>query len=314
MDSIRLQKIGDIPLPSDGYSLVTKSVASDGSLLFLSIEPTGTNAVTETYARGIGIFPKTRMKDAKRFRLSIARGGASLQTIELPELDVTFPLVNIFPNGKILIVSPRCSWRGDEDYDLNGVIFDPKTAQAARILLGDGINSAFADALGRIWVAYGDEGIFGNLGWGNPGPTPIGSAGLACFSESGEKVWEYPVDDRMADCYALNVSGSEATIYFYTDFPICRISTDFKPAYWTINLRGCHDFAISETKVLFSGQYGDPPDAAYLGRLEGGELIDTQQVRLLLPDGSGIPKGHLLGRGKHLYFFDTLSVHRASLG
>ncbi len=239
------------------------------------------------------------MKESKRFRLCIARNAGPPQTINLPELDVTFPRVDVFPNGKILIVGPRCSWRGERDYDLNGIIFDPKTARSSRILLGDGINSTYVDALGRIWVAYSEEGIFGNFGWGNPGPRPIGAAGLACFSESGEKVWEYPVDANgmMADCYALNMSGCEAAMYFYTDFPICRRWSDFKLAYWKTDLRGCHEFAISETKALLSGQYDDPRDAAYIGRLEAGELSNTKQVRLVLPDGSGVPKGQLLGRG-----------------
>ncbi len=313
MNTVRFQKIGDIPVPSDGYSLVTKSVASDASLLFLFIEPAGTSAVIERFPHGIGIFPKTKMKDAKRFRLSIVRTNGPSQTFDLPDLDVTFPRVDVFPNGKILVVGSRCSWRGEHDYDLNGVIFDPKTTRSARILLGDGINSTYVDTLGRIWVAYGDEGIFGNFGWGNPGPKPIGSAGLVCFSEFGEKVWEYPVDSRMADCYALNVSGSEASIFFYDDFPFCRISNDFKPAYWKTGLRGCHEFAISETKVLFSGQYGDPSDVAYLGSLETDALTDTRQVQLLLPDGSGIPKGQFLGRGEHLYFFDAFNAYRTSL-
>jgi hypothetical protein len=178
--------------------------------------------------------------------------------------------------------------------------------------LGDGINSTYVDAVGRIWVAYSDEGIFGNFGWGRPGPTPIGSAGLVCFSELGEKVWEYPTDDGMSDCYALNVSDSEAAIFFYSDFPICRIS-DFRLAYWKTELRGCVEFAISEAAVLFSGQYDDPPDAGYLGSLEAGQALAAREVRLLLPDGSGVPKGQLLGRGKHLYFFDTLSAYQTSL-
>jgi hypothetical protein len=313
MDAMYLQKIEDIPVPSEGYSLVAKSVASDDSLLFLFIEPAGASAVRETDADGIGIFPKTRMIEPKRFRLSIAKAAGPLQTIELPELDTTFPLVDIFPDGKILIVGSRCEWRGDDDHDLNGTIIDPKTGKLLRILLGDCINSTYVDALGRIWVAYGDEGVFGNFGWGDPGPAPVGAAGLVCFSESGEKVWELE-DDRMADCYALNVSGAKAAVCFYTDFPVCRISSDFELTCWETNLQGCHAFAISETEILFSGQYHDPPGIAHLGSLEAGGLINTRQVRLLLPDGSAVPKVQLLGRGRHLYYFDSRSAYRASLG
>ena len=314
METVRLQKLADLPVPSDGYLIVANSVADDESLLFLSIEQDGTEAVTETYSSGIGIFPKTRMQSAKRFRLSISKDG-NLRSIELPELDVTFPLADIFPDGKILVVGPRCSWRSEKDYDLNGIIIDPETGHMSRILLGDGINKVYVDAIGRIWVAYGDEGIFGNFGWGGPGPTPIGAAGLVCFSEAGKKIWEYPshASEMMADCYALNASGSEAAIYFYSDFPVCRISRDFKLRFWKTELRGCKEFALSESQVLFSCQYNDSPDTAYLSRFEADGQVSTHQVRLLLPDVSIFPQGHFLGRGKHLYFFGNGGVYRASL-
>jgi outer membrane protein assembly factor BamB len=171
------------------------------------------------------------------------------------------------------------------------------------------------DALGRVWVAYGDEGIFGNFGWGNPGPIPVGAAGLVCFDATGEKLWEYPAsaNGMTADCYALNVFGSEAAIFFYTDFPVCRISSDFKLAHWKTELAGCHAFAISRSAALFSGEYNDPTDTAYLGEFDADSQMRARRVRLLLPDGSGLPKGRLLGRGPHLYFFDDLDVYRASL-
>jgi hypothetical protein len=283
--TIPLQKLCDIPPAPDRYSLVRRSVANDGSLLFLAAEPGG----------------------PKRFHLAVVRPNGSLQTIELPEVDLSFPLVDIFPSGKVLLVGRRCDWHDD----LNGAVFDPKTASVSRILLGDGIERTYVDALGRIWVSYFDEGIFG--GGGGPGPTPIGAAGLICFSEAGERLWEYPEDDGMADCYALNVWNSEAVIFFYTDFPLCRITSDFKLAYWKPGLSGCHEFAISDNEVLFSGQYHDSADTAYLGRFETVETLATRRVRLTLPDGSPVPRGQLLGRGKHLYFFDTSAAYRASL-
>jgi hypothetical protein len=314
METIRFQKIGDIPVASDGYALVASSVANDGSQLFLYVEPSGTSAVEETYKHGFGIFPRPRMNVSKRFRLIRATPAAS-HIIDLPELDVTFPMVDMFPNGKVLIVAPRCAWRGKDDYDLNGIFFAPSTGQSSRILLGDGISSVFIDSFARIWVAYTDEGIFGNFGWGHPGLAPVGAAGLVCFSEAGEKIWEYPNDagGMMADCYALNVSGSQAAIFFYSDFPICTISSEFKLAYWKTSLCGCHAFAISATQALFSGQYRDPPDAAYVGVLKAGELSDTRRVRLLLPDGSSVSNGKILGRGRHLYLFDAHHAYRASL-
>jgi hypothetical protein len=316
MNLIRFEKISPVAKISNDYSLIDTAVANDGSILFLFVERSGDAAVTERFQSGIGIFPRPKMNVPKRFCLVTAAAGSN-EITELPELDVTFPNVDIFPDGRVLLVGSRCSWRGENDYDLNGTIVDPRSGRSTRILLGDGINSAQVDDLGRIWVSYIDEGIFGNFGWGHPGPAPVGSAGLACFSDSGEKIWEYPnqTHDAITDCYALNVSGSGAAIFFYAgpDFLICRISSDFQLEYWATNLSGCHQLAISGTKVLLSGQYSDPPDTAYLGTFESGQLGGTQKVRLVMPDGSSLPNGRLLGRGNHLYFFDASDVYRVSL-
>jgi hypothetical protein len=174
--------------------------------------------------------------------------------------------------------------------------------------------------LGRIWVAYGDEGILGTRDWGRGGATPVGAAGLVCFSESGDKLWEYDGIDanKMVDCYALNVSGSEAFIYFYTGFPICKISSEFEIVSWKTTLRGCHEFAVSHRKasrnVLFSGQYGDDLDVAYFGRLgRNGDLEEVRQVRLIFPDGSRLDDGTLLGRGACMYLFHSNAVYCADL-
>jgi hypothetical protein len=298
-----------------GFSLVRKAVANDGSLLFLFAEKSASPFLFETHQQGIGVFQRTRADVPARLRLLRMTSEMS-QLIELPELDLTFPLVDAFPDGRILVAGPRCEWRGEDDYDLNGAVIQPDVGQTTRILLGDGISATQIDSLGRIWVSYIDEGVFGNLGWGGRGgPAPVGSAGLACFSAAGEKIWEFPENAiyTISDCYALNVSGADAAIFFYTDFPICKISGDYELAYWKTKLAGCDTFAMSEAEVLFSGQYNDPPDAAYLGRLTSGELANTRRIRLLMPDGSSRSGGQLLGRGKYLYHFDGENAYRLSL-
>jgi len=102
--------------------------------------------------------------------------------VELPELDLTFPLVDVFPDGRVLVVAPRCAWRAADDFDLNGAIIEPQTGEVSKILLGDGISTIQIDGLGRIWAGYCDEGVFGNFGWGAlDGPHPVGAAGLVVF-------------------------------------------------------------------------------------------------------------------------------------
>lgn len=296
--------------------MVTQSVASEGSILFLFVEPGAANAVTERHTNEAGVsFPRTQMACDKRFRLLRVAPNGSRSTIELPELDTTFPFVDVFPDGKVLLASGRCAWHGPEDYDLNGVVVDPDTGKFSRILLGDGINHIQIDTRGRIWVGYFDEGVFGNFGWANPGPAPVGSAGLVCFSCAGEKIWELPYDERhgMADCYALNVFGARAAFYCYTEFPICRIAEDFSQTFWRTSLRGCSVLALTDTKALLGAQYDEPLDTAHVGTTRDGAFCDVEKVRLLLPNGEPIKEGRLIGRGADLYFFDARTVFRATL-
>lgn len=98
MDLIQFQKICPIPHLSDDYSLVARSVANDHSLLFLFVERAGESAVTSTFQSGIGTFPRIKNGRSKTILPAEATSG-SLETIELPKLDVTFPLVDIFPDG-----------------------------------------------------------------------------------------------------------------------------------------------------------------------------------------------------------------------
>ena len=136
----------------------------------------------------------------------------------------------------------------------------------------------------------------------------------SCASQNWARSWEYPVDaeNTITDCYALNVSGSGAAICFYTDFPICRISSGFELQYWKTNLLGCRELAISETGPFYP--------------INTTTLRTALILEILTRDGSQpgigpsriavrfrISEGQLLGRGRHLYFFDTSSAYRASL-
>lgn len=311
--SIQFEKIGAVPALA-GFSLAASGVAGDQSLLFLFIEDAGRHAVFESDHGGIGSFPRARMDHLKQFRF-LRQSMGSVEATDLPPLDIAFPKVDMFSDGRLLLAGTRCNWRAETDYDLNGIIFDPRTGQVNRVLLGDGISDVQIDERGRIWVSYFDEGIFGNYGWGHPGPNPVGQAGLVCFLALGKKVWEFPNDAGPAiyDCYALNVSRAEAAIISYPDFPICRINADFQFTSKQTKLRGCHAFAMSDTEILFSGQYDDPPNVAYIGRLDREGMILVRRANLLMPDGSARPSGRLQGRGRHLYHFGEDGVYRAAL-
>jgi hypothetical protein len=311
---IELGKIDEIPTPS-GWSLVTRCVSLDGAGLFLFVRENAKGPVQATFKQGIGVFPKSRM-DASHDFLLVQVDDANRTDVELPPLDVTFPLLDVFPDGRILVAGTRSRWHAEGDADINGIIIDPNTGECSRVLLGDGIEHLAIDSLGRIWVAYFDEGIYGNFGWGSPGPSPIGSHGLVCFGSDGSAVWEFPFDDEygpISDCYALNVTAKDVFVYFYTEFPLCRIASDFSREYWQLGLRGCHHMAIDDSRVLFSGQYDDAPNVAYLADFAEGKQPSPEQISLALPDGEVTKNGELCGRGSAFHYFSDDAWYRVDL-
>jgi hypothetical protein len=287
-----------------GFSLTASGVAGDQSLLFL-FEPSEGGASRAPALRASGVLPHPKMGRLRRYRLLKSNAGSELW-IDLPPLELHLSKIDLFPDGRVLLASSRWNFQVETDYNLNGIIFDPQARQASRVGLGDGISDLQIDQRGRIWVGYFDEGVVGSS---------VGQAGLVCFSDLGDKVWEFPADadHTIDDCYALNVTGADAAIFYYSDFPVCKIGADFELSWRQTELQGCHAFAMSETEILFSSQYREPPETGHLGRLAADEIVDVRQVRLLMPDGSGRPPGRLQDRGRHLYHFGEDGIYRATV-
>jgi hypothetical protein len=97
--------------------------------------------------------------------------------VEISDFDLAFPIPAPMPDGRVLAVSSRCRWRPG-GADPNAVIFDDAGVRVGEGVVGDGIEHVFTTSTGDIWVAYFDEGVFGNYGWGGSGPTPIGAPGI----------------------------------------------------------------------------------------------------------------------------------------
>jgi hypothetical protein len=157
------------------------------------------------------------------------------------------------------------------------------------------------DTKGSIWVAYLDEGVFGN-GW----PSPVGSAGLSCFTKSGEKIWDYEAPagfDRIDDCYALNVARDGVWCYYYTDFPIARIDSDLRVRCWNTKVSGARTLAAADQKVLLYGGYGDRGTECHLLALEDGDARLGAEVLLALPREIDLTGDWVIGRDKQLHVF-----------
>jgi len=254
------------------------------------------------FSEGEGIGLADRSYDAS----VVVHDGIAIRRTELRELDIAFPIVQVLPNQELLVVGTRCERREDGSYDRNGRVFGPDGVLRREFLLGDGIQDVQTTRDGQIWVSYFDEGIFGNLGWGNPGgPEPVGSEGLVRFDANGDLNWGYkppPLAGYIADCYALNVTDSATWAYYYTDFPLVRISPDDTIEAWHTPVAGARAVAVSDKRALFYGGYGNDRSRCVLcefGLLR--RVNEVAQVTLGLPDSVPLPTHRVVARGSMLH-------------
>jgi hypothetical protein len=112
-----------------------------------------------------------------------------------------YNLMQPIPDG-LLLAGSRCQFASTETAP-NAHGFDFGGEPLRSVLLGDGIQNMQSTATGDIWVAYFDEGVFGNLGWKHP----IGSSGLIRFDAQGNQGYKFEPKlglDMIVDCYAFN--------------------------------------------------------------------------------------------------------------
>jgi hypothetical protein len=293
-------------LPRDeGFKVVATEISLRGEAIRLLVKD---NSAVRLFARteqpGWASFPKTETEGEYSAIFSIY-GADGAEEFQLPSLRATFPQIQVFPNGEMLVVAPRCRRFSDGTYELNATVYDSSGALRREFLLGDGIEHVQIDRKGNIWVGYFDEGVYGNFGWSHPNG-PVGSTGLTCFDENGVKLWGFQPPagfDVISDCYALNVSKDGVWTYYYTDFPLVRIDSGWNVRAWKTQTTGGREFAIHAEKVLFFGGYGEHRNECKLLRLgdETAELLG--EVKLLLPSDVDLAKAVVIGRDNKLHVF-----------
>ncbi len=81
---------------------------------------------------------------------------------------ISFPTAHAMLDGRILVIGSRAEWR-PEGGQHNAFLYAGDGVLERSACVGDGVEWAQTTRLGNVWVSYFDEGIFGNLGWGNGG-------------------------------------------------------------------------------------------------------------------------------------------------
>lgn len=289
----------------NGFKSASVAVGINGDAIRLLVpEEDAPALIARTEQPGWASFPKTHTDGSYSSMVSIT-GASETREIPLSGLTATFVKLELLPDGEVLIVASRCYRNRDGDCELNAKVYGQDGKEKRAFLLGDGISHVQRDGQGNIWVAYFDEGVYGNFGWQHDGG-PLGAAGLSCFGRNGQKMWDFqPPDgfDHISDCYALNVSGSGAWAYYYTDFPIAFIDPDWHIRAWKTQTSGARTFAVGSGNVLLYGGYGDRHTSCTLLRLGDDAAESVAEVDLVLPDKVDLTKATVIGRGKELHVF-----------
>ncbi|SRR6266404_879097 len=289
----------------EGFAVAATGVTLDGEAIHLLVSHGSNELLTGRITQpGWASFPKTHTDVAYSSIFVISDSSGSRQ-IELRGLTATFPLIDLLPQDRILVVASRCFRHQDGTHELNASIFGPDGSERQKFLLGDGLSHVQVDKEENIWVGYHDEGVFGNFGWQQPGG-PFGRAGLSCFTPSGQKTWDFsPPDgfDYIADCYALNVAQSGAWAYYYSDFPVALIDSDRNVRCWSTESAGAKTFAVGDGKVLLYGGYGEQRNECTLLHLADTDAPLIAKVSLCLPAGVDPLRTKVIGRNNQLHLF-----------
>ena len=311
---LHLSPVVTTALPrKEGYALASRGISYCGEALRLFVSSEKSELLRARQERaGFASFPLARTHQPYAALLEVTGASGSYE-IELDDLSENYPIVQLLPEEKILIVSRRCQRFKDGTSELNARVFDRAGQPVGEFLLGDGIENLQVDGRGNIWVGYSDEGIYGNYGWGGGGDaSPIGAAGLVCFDASGRPEWKYePISgtDFISELYALNVCDEEAWAYYYTDFPIVRIGPDRKVSAWPTATSGARAFAVGNGKILLFGGYSEKRFSTRWFGL-GEKLV--QEVALSLPGQENIAESSVVGRGDILHVFADDSWYQFS--
>lgn len=222
---------------------------------------------------------------------------------------VAHPLVQPLSDDRVLVVAARCRWRSTGP-DRNAVVYGADGAVLAEGTVGDGVEHVRVSDSGHIWVGYFDEGVYGNRGWGDPGPPPIGARGLVRFTPAFEPDWRFPDDNDhpwgpISDAYALTLDGDTVWACYYTDFPVVRVRNGKVDGWHNTLFHGSRALAVGDTTVALYGGYGPDHDVLVVAGLGQGSLRKLAEYRVVLPDGAPLPAiTRAFGHGPDLHLLD----------
>jgi hypothetical protein len=277
-----------VPRPETGWFEYAYAVLADGSLARLQVsfdvrtarqdhrrkmhaqEPAGPSPLYPSDTRGrITVLDGTTLSPGPEFAF-----GA------------LFPMFDRLTDASWFVADARCTPGA-----ANARVIDRDGSVRRTFAVGDGIEHLQCDRAGGIWVAYFDEGIFGD---------PLSASGLNRFDAQGARTWAY--DGPIADCYTLNVAADAAWACPYTDWPILKIGFDGATTSWPNSRKaGAKLLAVDGDLVVLLGGYQDEARHGVLFRLGDGHIDCVGEFALGLDeDPRALPMA--AGRGAAMHF------------
>ncbi|MFJ9693212.1 hypothetical protein [Kitasatospora sp. NPDC101183] len=114
----------------------------------------------------------------------LVRGARGEWRVPLAGVGVSPDHLALLPGGRVLLAGFRAGEKRG-GWLPNGVVYGQDGAPVRELMLGDDTRALVTDRGGRIWMAYGDEGVYGDH--------PMSVAGLRGVSAKGDVVWS-PAD------------------------------------------------------------------------------------------------------------------------
>ncbi|UXI81795.1 hypothetical protein N6Q81_28955 [Streptomyces vinaceusdrappus] len=175
------------PAVHEVWSVPTTDISQGRKALWWSVGPAGELSVMLVHRRYVEHIPYIKgwvgwiPESTFTGELVTVKGQEERRTTVENIVDRPSHLA-LLPGSRFLLVSGRTSLnRTDGLWAPNAVVYSASGAPEREFCIGDDIPALVSDRHGRIWTAYGDEGIYGGH--------PESSAGLAGWNTDGRAIW-----------------------------------------------------------------------------------------------------------------------------
>ncbi|MEV7524915.1 hypothetical protein [Streptomyces sp. NPDC091371] len=187
----------------------------------------------------------------------------------------------LLPGSRFLLTSGRTFPDAEGAWQRNAVVYSPDGRPEHSLCLGDDIQALVTDRSGGIWIAYGDEGIYGGH--------PESGAGLAGWNSEGVADWapagrlpDWPLEG----CTAAT-EGDSVWLVWYS--PKGTFLTRITPSTGEVTsyrspVRDPDGFAVRGTRVvLTSRDHYKRTVTVTRAELVGDTCVETGRERVRVP-------------------------------